>query len=121
MMDGVKICYPLRADRHFTKHGVIYEAPPEIFCNSLLRGPQCFLSTFVDHIIAMFDDDPDIYDYGLKHGVMKVHINKAARRIEHQAVWQDEQIRERVKILLPAGEHIYQLINHIDNVRGFFQ
>lgn len=35
-------------------------------------------------------------------------------------MWQDEQIRDRVKTLLPAGEHLYQLICHLDNFDRFF-
>ena len=50
-----------------------------------------------------------------------MHINLAAHRIEHQAMWHDEQIRDMAKkMLIPAGEHIYQLINHLDNAFRFF-
>jgi hypothetical protein len=77
MMDGVKICCPLRADRHFTKHGVIFEAPSGIFCNSLVRGPQCFLSTIANRGYEKDGFDPEIW----LNGVMKVYNNKAAHRI----------------------------------------
>ena len=35
-------------------------------------------------------------------------------------MWKDERIRDRVKILLPAGEHIYQIINHVTNVGRYY-
>ena len=51
MMDGVKVYSPLRADRHFINHGVVYQAPRGIFCLTLIRGPQnCFLSVIANYI-----------------------------------------------------------------------
>jgi hypothetical protein len=36
-------------------------------------------------------------------------------------VWNDEKTRDAVKkMLIPAGEHIYQLINNLDNALWFF-
>ena len=49
-----------------------------------------------------------------------MHVNLAARRIEHQTVWKDEQIRDRVKMVLPAGEHIYEIINHFTHAWRYF-
>ena len=40
---------------------------------------------------------------------MKIYYNKEARKIEHQAEWVDDVVVEGVYMLLPAGEHIYQV------------
>jgi hypothetical protein len=51
VIDGVKIYCPLRAVRHFIKHGVVYQAPRGIYCRTLTRGPKnCFISSIGSYI-----------------------------------------------------------------------